>query len=88
MTIMNERKFPYIKLGSLFETIVSDKIITIDLYDKNDLQIIKFEMPGYDALDDWLLEEDVQEFKIENLISIKIKLATYEKDTVPNAENL
>ena len=88
MTIMNERKFPYIKLGSLFETIVSDKIITIDLYDKNDLQIIKFEMPGYDALDDWLLEEDVQEFKIENLISIKIKLATYEKGTVPNAENL
>jgi hypothetical protein len=52
MIIMDERKFPYIKLGSLFETIVSDKIITIDLYDKNDLQIIKFEMPGYDALDD------------------------------------
>ena len=70
-----------VQLEGLFRALVSSKIITINLFDNNDLLLITFQLPGFDALDDWLLEKDVAEIEIINASTIRVKLAA---DPVPN----
>ena len=69
-----------VQLEGLFRALVSSKIITINLFDNNDLLLITFQLPGFDALDDWLLEKDVAEIEIINASTIRVKLAA---DPVP-----
>ena len=69
-----------VQLEGLFRAIVSSKIITVNLFDSNDLLLITFQLPGFDALDDWLLEKDVTEIEIINASTIRVKLA---EDPVP-----
>lgn len=70
-----------VQLEGLFRALVSSKIITINLFDSNDLLLITFQLPGFDALDDWLLEKDVAEIEIINASTIRVKLAA---DPAPN----
>ena len=70
-----------VQLEGLFRALVSSKIITINLFDSNDLLLITFQLPGFDALDDWLLEKDVAEIEIINASTIRVKLAA---DPIPN----
>ena len=70
-----------VQLEGLFRALVSSKIITINLFDSNDLLLITFQLPGFDALDDWLLEKDVAEIEIINASTIRVKLA---EDPAPN----
>ena len=62
------------KLMDLFQAIESKMPILVQLFDENDLLIIKFELPGFDALDDYLLEKTVNKLEIISASSLKIKL--------------
>lgn len=65
-----------ITLEGLLSTIKSDKIITINLFDENDLLLISFGLPGYKALDDFLCDDEVLEIKIKSLYDLSIKIDT------------
>lgn len=65
------------KLNELLEAIklVNNKIITVKLYDAEDLEMIVFEIPGFECLDDEILDQEVSEIRILTDTSIKINLA-------------
>jgi hypothetical protein len=65
-----------ITLEGLLKVIVSQKIITVNLYDENDLLLISFGLPGYDCLDDFLLDDEVTKLEITNLYNINITIDT------------
>lgn len=62
------------RLMDLFQAIESKMPILVQLFDENDLLVIKFELPGFDALDDYLLEKTVNKLEIISSNSLKIKL--------------
>lgn len=63
-----------INLQGLLTTIESDKTVTVNLYNNSDLLLITFGLPGYDSLDDELLEKPVRKIKIANATNISIFL--------------
>lgn len=67
---------PLITLKGLLQVIVSEKPITINLLDENDLLLIKFELPGYNYLDDFLEDDEVLSVKINTLYNLDIKIDT------------
>lgn len=54
---------------------VGDKPITVNLYDKDDLLLITFNLPGYPNLDDALEASTVKIWSMTNLYTINIYLA-------------
>lgn len=67
---------PLITLKGLLQVIDSQKPVTINLYNENDLLIIKFELSGYAALEDSLEDDEVILVKINNLYNLDIKIDT------------
>jgi hypothetical protein len=65
-----------INLEGLLTTIESDKTITVNLYNSSDLLLITFGLPGYDSLDDELLELPVRKIRITNATNISVYLGT------------
>lgn len=65
-----------ITLEGLLKVIQSDKIITVNLYDENDLLLITFGLPGYMALDDFLCDDEVTKVIIKSLTSMDIYIDT------------
>ena len=63
-----------IDLFGLLTTIESEKVVTVNLFDKDDLLLITFGLPGYDSLDDELLVLPVRKIKIINTTSINVYL--------------
>ena len=61
-------------LKSLLQALKSSKSIIIKLYDEAELLLIIFEHPGFDHLDDDLLEREVNSFEINNLNTLSIIL--------------
>ena len=67
---------PMIILEGLLSVIESEKPITINLYDENNLLLIKFELPGYKSLDDFLEDDEVTKIKINNLYNLDVYIDT------------
>lgn len=65
-----------ITLEGLLKVITSVKVITVNLYDENDLLLITFGLPGFDCLDDFLLDDEVLQLEITNLYNINVKIDT------------
>jgi len=65
-----------ITLGGLLKVIDSEKPITINLYDENDLLLITFKHPGYECLDDFLCADEITKIVIKNLYTIDITIDT------------
>ena len=65
-----------ITLEGLLKVITSQKVITVNLYNENDLLLISFGLPGYDCLDDFLLDDEVTKLEITNLYNINITIDT------------
>ena len=63
-------------LEGLLKVIVSERTVTINLFDENDLLIISFGLPGYDALDDFLLDDEVTKIKLNNLFNWDVTIDT------------
>jgi hypothetical protein len=68
-------------LEKLLTALVSDNSITVNLYDEKGLLLITFGHPGYDSLDDELLTREVSELEIQNVKSIRVKLAEVASST-------
>jgi len=65
------------ELQNLLKAIFSPaKIIQIDLYNENNLLLISFALPGYDCLDDFLLDDEVKRLEIVNLNKLNITIDT------------
>ena len=54
---------------------VGDKPITVNLYDKDDLLLITFNLPGYPNLDDSLEGSLVRLWSMSNLYTINVYLS-------------
>lgn len=67
---------PMIILEGLLSVIESEKPVTINLYDEKDLLLIKFELPGYKSLDDFLEDDEVTKIKINNLYNLDVYIDT------------
>ena len=65
-----------ITLEGLLKVIKSDKTITVNLYNESDLLLITFGLPGYDCLDDFLLDDEVTKLEIINLLTLNITIDT------------
>ena len=52
------------------------KTIQIDLFNENNLLLISFALPGYDCLDDFLLDDEVQRLEIVSLNKLNITIDT------------
>ncbi len=65
-----------ITLEGLLKVIESSKIITVNLYDENNLLLITFGLPGWESLDDFLCDDEVTKIKINNLTNIDITIDT------------
>ena len=64
------------ELQGLLKAIVSTKTITINLYDENDLLLISFGLPGYDCLDDFLLDDEVLKIELVTLYNLNVTIDT------------
>lgn len=76
------------KLRTLLSTIkiINSNIITVQLYSNDDLEMIVFEIPGYECLDDNILEQEVEEIRIFTATTIKINLAAVDSNIEPDPE--
>ena len=63
-----------ITLAGLLSVIESEKTITVNLFDENDLLLITFSLPGYPCLEDALEERTVAKVKIKSLTTIDVTL--------------
>ena len=63
-----------ITLQGFLSVIKTTKPITINLFNETDALLITFELAGYDALDDFLADDEVIkiEFKTINTINVTI----------------
>lgn len=52
------------------------KTIQIDLFSENNLLLISFALPGYDCLDNFLLDDIVSKIEIVNLTKLNITIDT------------
>ena len=64
------------ELKGLLKALKSKKTITINLFDEKGLLIISFNQPGYEALDDFLLDDEVTEIEIVNLFCVNVTIDT------------
>ena len=64
------------ELKGLLKTLKSKKTITINLFDEKGLLIISFNQPGYEALDDFLLDDEVTDIEIVNLFCVNVTIDT------------
>lgn len=64
------------ELQGLLQAIVSPKPITVNLFNENDLLLITFGLPGYDCLDDFLLDDEVTKIEIVTLYNINVTIDT------------
>ena len=65
-----------ITLKGLLSTIKSDKSITVNLFNENDLLLITFILDGYLSLEDDLESDEVIEITFPKLNTINIKINT------------
>ena len=65
-----------ITLKGLLSVIKSEKQITINLFDENDLLLITFELKGYESLDDFLEDDEVIEISFPKYNTINVKIDT------------
>jgi len=65
-----------ITLEGLLKVIKSDKDITVNLYDENNLLLITFILNGYNCLDDFLMDDEVLSLKLASLNKIDITIDT------------
>ena len=65
-----------ITLKGLLSTIKSEKPITINLFNQEDLLLITFELAGYSALDDFLEDDEVLEISFPKYNTINVKIDT------------
>ena len=63
-----------ITLSGLLSVIESQKVITVNLYDADNLLLISFSLPGYTHLDDELEETEVATVRINSLTNIDVVL--------------
>ena len=63
-----------ITLKGLLSVIESTKPITINLFNKNNILLITFGHPGYNALEDTLEDAEITKIKFNNLNNIDITL--------------
>lgn len=73
-------------LEKLLTALVGDNSLTVNLYDEKGLLLITFGHPGYDSLDDELLTREVSELEIQNVKSIRVKLAEAVSSTEGNSD--
>ena len=65
------------ELQNLLRAIYSPtKTIQIDLFNENNLLMISFALPGYDCLDDFLLDDTVTRIEIVSLTKLNITIDT------------
>jgi uncharacterized pyridoxamine 5'-phosphate oxidase family protein len=65
-----------INLKGLLSVIVSEKPITINLYNEKNLLLITFVLPGYPYLEDVYEEDQVTRIEIKNLSTLNITIDT------------
>ena len=65
-----------ITLKGLLSVIQSEKDITINLFDENDLLIITFLMNGYSALEDVLEADEVIKIEFPKMNTINVTINT------------
>lgn len=63
-----------ITLAGLLSVIESQKVVTVNLFDSNDLLLITFSLPGYTHLDDELEDTEVEKVRINSLTNIDVVL--------------
>lgn len=63
-------------LTELLSVIESQKVITVNLYDAEELLLITFSLPGYLHLDDELEATEVDKIKINSITNIDVYLKT------------
>ena len=64
-----------ITLSGLLSVIESQKVITVNLFDENNLLLITFNLPGYACLENSLEDREVASVKINNVTNIDVTLA-------------
>ena len=69
-----------ITLEGFLSVIKSTKPIMVNLFNENELLLISFELAGYNALDDFLMDDEVTgiEFKTPNIINVSINTSKNE----------
>ena len=65
-----------ITLEGLCKTISSTKNITINLFNEKGLLLITFILAGYDALDDFLMDDEVIKIEILTSTSLNVTIDT------------
>lgn len=65
-----------ITFEGLLKVIDSPKTVTVNLYDENELLLITFGLPGYQALDDFLCDDEVTKIVLKNLYTIDVYIDT------------
>ena len=65
-----------IDLKGLLSVIVSEKPITINLFNEKNLLLITFVLPGYPMLEDVYEEDPVTRVEIKNLTTLNITIDT------------
>jgi len=71
-----------ITLEGLLSVIDSSKALTVNLYQQGldekvgDLLLISFGLPGYDCLDDFLLDDEVTKIVIKSVNAIDVTIDT------------
>ena len=65
-----------INLKGLLSVIVSEKPITINLFNEKNLLLITFVLPGYPMLEDVYEEDPVTRVEIKNLTTLNITIDT------------
>lgn len=73
-------------LEKLLTALISNNPIAVNLYNEKGLLLITFGHPGYDSLDDELLTREVSELEIQNVKSIRVKLAEAASSTEDSSD--
>jgi hypothetical protein len=65
-----------ITLEGFLSVISTTKPITINLFNENDLLLISFELAGYQALDDFLADDEITKIEFKTLNTINVTIDT------------
>ena len=63
-------------LENLLKVIASDKDITINLFNENNLLLITFILKGHECLDDFLCNDEVIRIEIKTVNTINVTIDT------------
>ena len=64
------------ELQGLLKAIVSKKPMTVNLFNEKGLLLISFNQEGWEALDDFLCDDEVTKIEIVNLFNINVTIDT------------